>query len=299
MGTTLLLIPPSCPTSFNTSKKKGKASQKQLLQDNLSWEKNPQKWSCRLCRRPDKWMGATVRRKRPKSPKHCVAPWEPADFDDVSAHLFQKDYFTNCTCIVLLLSPTKHAAFALLFASSKFSLKLNSKFMQANPSQASTQITTGLFLRREACLLQKHFIRWTLWTSTYCPVKPISTLRKLLIANSPTPPSLSSPVPPSFTLTPAAPHWSGTEKAFHLLLLSFDANFAYCKYTQSKTAKTRRYLTSNGISQVRVWNSYQIAIIVLLLPVISSNRLYFHLLKKKIHIWEESRINFSWNRFAK
>lgn len=103
MGTTLFLIPPSCPTSFNTSKKKGKASQKQLLQDNLSWEKNPQKWSCRLCRRPDKWMGTTVRRKRPKSPKHCVVPWEPADFVDVSAHLFQKDYFTNCTCIVLLL----------------------------------------------------------------------------------------------------------------------------------------------------------------------------------------------------
>lgn len=120
------------------------------------------------------------------------------------------------------------------------------------------------------------------------------------VQNSPTPPSLSSPVPPSFTLNPVTtPRWSGIEKAFPLLLHSSDANFAYCKDTWSKTAKMRRYLTSNGISQVRVWNSYQIAIIVLLLPVISSNRLYFHLLKRKRkQLWEESRRNISWNKFA-
>lgn len=103
--------------------------------------------------------GLQLRRKRPKSPKLGVVTGEQKDTVGVSARLFQKDYFTNCTCIVLLFSPTKHAAFALLFASSKFSLKLNSKFIQANPSQTSTQITTGLFLCREACLLQKHFVR--------------------------------------------------------------------------------------------------------------------------------------------
>lgn len=104
----------------------------------------------------------------------------------------------------------------------------------------------------------------------------------------------------------------GISRVFKLLPVTFfwcklleihRANASF-RNTQSKriqiTSKTRRHLTSNGISQVRVWNSYQIAIIVFLLPVISSNRLNFHLLKrKKIKHEKCLKLAFSWNKLAK
>lgn len=229
-------------------------------------------------------------------------------------------------CPAFLSFPTKkHAASALLFASSKFSLKLNSKFMQAYPSQTSIyssyHVAASVLSDKGTSLLQLlllfHYtnnLNFSLLSSEtnlvlqlfLPPTDSYSFLyfylqRSFLPSGkSPTPPTLSSPVAPAALLFPLEQHADqGIATRFtYCQLLSSDANFASYRDTQSKTSeiisKTNGYLTSKGISQVRVWNSYQIAIIVFLLPVVPSNRLYFHLLKrkKKKNLWEMSGINF-------
>lgn len=103
------------------------------------------------------------------------------------------------------LSIAQDTASALLFGSSKFSLKLNSKFMQANPSQtlicSNYHGAVSVLSYRAACLLQKYLIeRKNLNISS--PVKQmqsfnfshIPTESFSFISNSPTEQTLLSTV---------------------------------------------------------------------------------------------------------
>lgn len=127
-----------------------------------------QKWSSSFHKRPEKLMGAGTEKKgkRQGSHKHCMVEWEQKETLQMGKCSFVSYILWNnlslCCPAFLSFPTTKHTASTLLFASSKFSLKLNSKFMQANPSQTSIcsnyHGAASVLSDKEACLLQNYFI---------------------------------------------------------------------------------------------------------------------------------------------